>query len=420
MPALSALKQSNMERMSTYTSDSNRNGMRRSYSLRKIDQDNQEEKSPYPGVIIEEMLDSASTHNENYPVALHTGEQQEPDAVSLLAPEQFSQNLQPAKAQVRYKSGGTPINTMVMFVPQQEAWVVERMGKFNKILEPGVNVLIPLLDKVKYVQSLKEIAIDIPSQSAITIDNVTLNIDGVLYLRVRDPYKASYGVEDPEFAISQLAQTTMRSEIGKITLDTLFRERDNLNTAIVIAINHASEAWGLECMRYEIRDIRMPERVQEAMQMQVEAERKKRAAILESEGIKTAEINVAEGGKQSKILESEAEKQQLINEAQGAAEAVIASGKARAQSIEMVSKALGATNGSNAASLAVAEKYVSAFQELAKTNNTLILPSNTGDVSAMVAQAMGIYNQLSKPQIPEISANPSSPDSAEDSSMKAN
>lgn len=320
--------------------------------------------------------------------------------MSLLAPNEFSTSVPAKSQQVRFRSS-TPINTMVMFVPQQEAWVVERMGKFSKILEPGVNVLIPVLDKVKYVQSLKEIAIDIPSQTAITIDNVTLNIDGVLYLRVRDAYKASYGVEDPEFAITQLAQTTMRSEIGKITLDTLFRERDNLNTAIVIAINQASEDWGIQCMRYEIRDIRMPSRVQEAMQMQVEAERKKRAAILESEGIKTAEINIAEGKKQSKILQSEAEKQQLINEAQGTAEAVIAAGRARAQSIEMVSKALGAANGSNAASLAVAEKYVTAFQELAKTNNTLILPSNTGDVSAMVAQAMGIYNQLKdkQPQI---------------------
>lgn len=347
-----------------------------------------------------------------------------PQAVSLLAPDQFSQTIQPAKAQVRFRSSGTPVNTMVMFVPQQEAYIIERMGKYNRILEPGVNILIPILDKVKYVQSLKEIAIDIPQQSAITIDNVTLNIDGVLYLRVRDPYKASYGVEDPEFAITQLAQTTMRSEIGKITLDTLFRERDNLNAAIVIAINQASEAWGIQCMRYEIRDIRMPARVQEAMQMQVEAERKKRAAILESEGIKTAEINVAEGRKQSKILESEAEKQQLINEAQGAAEAVVAAGKARAQSIEMVSKALGQTNGSNAASLAVAEKYVTAFQELARTNNTLILPSDTGNVSSMVAQALGIYSQLKdkQPQITsETSTNESSPEPVdENGSAKEN
>merc|ERR1719507_1881430 len=320
----------------------------------------------------------------------------------------------------RLKSTGTPVNMGVMFVPQQEAWLVERMGKFNTILEPGLNFLIPILDKVKYVQSLKEIAIDIPGQQAISMDNVAINIDGVLYLRVMDPYKASYGIEDPEFAITQLAQTTMRSEIGKISLDMLFKERENLNIQIVRAINQASEAWGIQCMRYEIRDIRMPERVQEAMQMQVEAERKKRAAILESEGIKTAEINVAEGHKQAKILESEAQKQQLINEAQGAAEAVIASGKARAQSIEMVSKALGATNGSNAASLAVAEKYVSAFQELARTNNTLILPSNTGDVSSMVAQALGIYNSLNK-QIPEISADRSSPESVEDSgSTRAN
>lgn len=329
--------------------------------------------------------------------------------MSLLGPEQFSASLAP-KAQVRFRSDSGRTNTMIMFVPQQEAWIIERMGKFNRILEPGVNVLIPIVDRVKYVQSLKEIAIEIPSQSAITIDNVTLNIDGVLYLRILDPYKASYGVEDAQFAITQLAQTTMRAEIGRITLDTLFRERDNLNNAIVIAINQASEAWGIQCMRYEIRDIDMPARIKEAMQMQVEAERKKRAAILESEGVKTAEINVAEGRKQSKILQSEAEKQQLINEAQGQAEAVIAAGNARAQSIELVSKALDEVNGSNAAALAVAEKYVSAFQELAKTNNTLILPSNTGDVSAMVAQAMGIYKQLAvadKPQITAAKTDPS-------------
>jgi len=311
---------------------------------------------------------------------------------SVLGKDQFSAAF-PQRAPVRWKHS-TPINTIMMFVPQQEAWVVERMGKYNKILEPGLNVLVPLLDKIKYVQSLKEIAIEIPQQTAITIDNVTLNIDGVLYLRIRDPYKASYGVEDPEFAITQLAQTTMRSEIGKITLDTLFRERDNLNKGIVLAINTASDAWGIECLRYEIRDIRMPARVQEAMQMQVEAERKKRAAILESEGIKSAEINVAEGKKQSRILASEAEKQELINEALGQAEAVVAAGKARAQSIELVSQALCGENGQNAAALAVAEKYVGAFGELAKTNNTLILPANTGDVSSMVAQAMTIYGQL--------------------------
>merc|ERR1719369_806097 len=220
------------------------------------------------------------------------------------------------------------MNTAILFVPQQEAWVVERMGKYHRVLEPGLNILIPILDRIKYVQSLKEIAIDIPQQAAITLDNVTLNIDGVLYLRIIDPYKASYGVEDPEFAITQLAQTLMRSEIGKITMDTLFREREQLNIQIVRAINAASEAWGIQCMRYEIRDIRLPVRVQEAMQMQVEAERKKRAAVLESEGIMAAEINVAEGKKQARILASEAEKQELINSAEGKAQSVVAAGEA--------------------------------------------------------------------------------------------
>lgn len=198
------------------------------------------------------------------------------------------------------------------------------MGKFHRILEPGLNLLFPIVDKVKYVQSLKEIAIDIPKQSAISSDNVTLSIDGVLYLRVLDAYLASYGVEDPEFAITQLAQTTMRSELGKISLDKVFRERESLNINIVEAINKASTAWGISCLRYEIRDIRLPSRVHEAMQMQVEAERKKRAAILESEGIREADINVAEGKRQSRILASEAEKQEQINAASGKALAIVA------------------------------------------------------------------------------------------------
>ena len=174
--------------------------------------------------------------------------------------------------QRRHASSGTsslPVNVGVMFVPQQEAWVVERMGRYHTILDPGLNFLIPVIDKIKYVQSLKEIAIDIPQQSAITKDNVAISIDGVLYLRIMDPYKASYGVEDPEFAITQLAQTTMRSEIGKMEMDGLFKERENLNISIVQSINTASEAWGIQCMRYEIRDIKLPERIQEAMQMQV-------------------------------------------------------------------------------------------------------------------------------------------------------
>lgn len=294
---------------------------------------------------------------------------------------------------VRWKAT-TPLNTIIMFVPQQEAWVVERMGKFYRIMEPGLNILVPIVDKVKYVQSLKEIAIDVPKQSAITSDNVTLNIDGVLYLRINDPYLASYGVEDPEFAITQLAQTTMRSELGKISLDKVFRERESLNVGIVESINKASAAWGITCLRYEIRDIKLPARVQEAMQMQVEAERKKRAAILESEGVREADINVAEGKRKSRILASEAEQQEQINKATGEAAAMLAVAEARAKGLRMVADSLSSQDGRNAASLSVAEQYIEAFHNLARTNNTLILPSNAGDISSTVAQAMSVYQTL--------------------------
>lgn len=287
-----------------------------------------------------------------------------------------------------------PRNTVLMFVPQQEAWIVERMGKFNSILEPGLNILVPFIDKVKYVQLLKEIAIEIPHQSAITKDNVVLALDGVLYLRIRDPYKASYGVENAEFAITQLAQTTMRSEIGKIFLDTLNQDREMLNHEIVASINTAAGAWGIECLRYEIRNIELPEKIKDSLQLQSEAERKKRAKVLESEGIKQSDINMAEGKRQAQILKSEAEKQELINKAHGEAEQVIAAAKARAESIDLISKKLGEANGQNAASFAVAEKYITAFGELAKMNNTLILPSDTGNVSNMVAQAMAIYSNI--------------------------
>ncbi|KAL4715046.1 hypothetical protein ACJJTC_003197 [Scirpophaga incertulas] len=288
----------------------------------------------------------------------------------------------------------TPLNTLIMFVPQQEAWIVERMGKFHRILEPGLNLLWPIVDKIKYVQSLKEIAIDVPKQSAITSDNVTLSIDGVLYLRIVDPYLASYGVEDPEFAITQLAQTTMRSELGQISLDKVFRERESLNVSIVHAINKASEAWGITCLRYEIRDIKLPSRVHEAMQMQVEAERRKRAAILESEGVRAADINVAEGKRQARILASEAEKQEQINKASGEAQAMLAVAEARARGLKLVASALAQRDSKHAASLTLAEQYVAAFNKLARTNNTLILPANAGDVSNLVAQAMSIYSTV--------------------------
>ncbi|XP_074627808.1 stomatin-like protein stl-1 isoform X4 [Acropora palmata] len=294
----------------------------------------------------------------------------------------------------RTKRKQLPVNTVIKFVPQQEAWVIERFGKFNRILDPGLAILLPVIDEIKYVQTLKEVAIEIPSQSAITLDNVTLHLDGVLYLRVVDPFKASYGVEDPEFAVTQLAQTTMRSELGKISLDNVFQERERLNHNIVEAINHAAEVWGIRCLRYEIRDIQLPESVVEAMQMQVEAERKKRAAVLKSEGEREAAINVAEGKKQGQILASEARKMEQINIATGEANAIVARAKARADGIQKVSLALQEQLGEKAASLSVAELYVNAFGNLAKTNNTVVLPANVGDAASMVAQAMAVYGQL--------------------------
>ncbi|KAM9331055.1 stomatin-like protein 2, mitochondrial [Gastrophryne carolinensis] len=296
----------------------------------------------------------------------------------------------------RCLTSGLPMNTVVLFVPQQEAWVVERMGRFHRILEPGLNFLIPILDKIRYVQSLKEIVINVPEQSAVTLDNVTLQIDGVLYLRIMDPYKASYGVEDPEYAVTQLAQTTMRSELGKLTLDKVFRERESLNANIVDAINQASDYWGIRCLRYEIKDIHVPPKVREAMQMQVEAERRKRAMVLESEGTRESAINVAEGQKQAQILASEAERAEKINKAAGDANAILAKAKARGEAIRLVADALTQQQGESAASLAVAEQYVAAFSKLAQESNTILLPANTGDISSMVTQAMGIYGTLTK------------------------
>ncbi|XP_054468201.1 stomatin-like protein 2, mitochondrial isoform X1 [Anoplopoma fimbria] len=318
-------------------------------------------------------------------------------------------------AQQRWASS-LPMNTVVLFVPQQEAWVVERMGRFHRILEPGLNFLIPLLDRVRYVQSLKEIVIDVPEQSAVSLDNVTLQIDGVLYLRILDPFKASYGVEDPEYAVTQLAQTTMRSELGKLTLDKVFRERESLNSNIVHSINQASDEWGIRCLRYEIKDIHVPPRVKESMQMQVEAERKKRATVLESEGTREADINVAEGHKQAQILASEGQKAEQINKASGEAQAILAKAEAKAKAISMLSAALTEQNGDAAASLSVAEQYVSAFSNLAKESNTILLPTSPGDISGMVTQAMTIYGALAKSS-PKVMAEKKSDNSGSQSSQ---
>ncbi|KAJ2558887.1 Stomatin [Coemansia sp. RSA 1933] len=313
--------------------------------------------------------------------------------------------LRPAARGIHTGSIGTtgratlPVNTVVKFVPQQEAWVVERMGRFSRILEPGLAILIPMLDRISYTQSLKEVAIEIPTQSAITQDNVTLELDGVLYYKVVDAYKASYGVADAQFSIAQLAQTTMRAEIGQMTLDTTLAERNTLNHNIVNAINSASESWGIACLRYEIRDIHPPSKVVEAMHSQVSAERSKRAQILESEGARQSAINVAEGAKQAQILESEAEKAQQINRALGEAEAIRQTAMAEAQAIERVAKAIsGSDGGEMAAGLHVAQQYVDAFGKLAKESNTIIVPAATNDVSGMVAQAMTVFNSISSNQ----------------------
>ncbi|KAK9688370.1 Synaptotagmin-like protein 2 [Basidiobolus ranarum] len=288
-----------------------------------------------------------------------------------------------------------PRNTIVKFVPQQEAWVVERMGKFNRVLEPGLAILVPFLDSIKYVKSLKEVAVEIPTQSAITQDNVTLQLDGVLYYKVEDPYKASYGVEDSEFSVAQLAQTTMRAEIGQMTLDKTLAERNMLNINIVEAINTAAADWGIRCLRYEIRDIHPPDNVVEAMHSQVSAERSKRAQILESEGARQSAINVAEGKKQATILASEAQKLEQINEAQGEAEAIILRAQATAQGIQRIAQSITQSRGGHhAVSLTVAEKYVDAFGKLAKEGTTIVVPAAAADVGSMVAQALTIYNKI--------------------------
>ncbi|KAF2813295.1 uncharacterized protein BDZ99DRAFT_382030 [Mytilinidion resinicola] len=299
-----------------------------------------------------------------------------------------------------------PANTIIRFVPQQTAWIVERMGKFNRILEPGLAILIPFLDRIAYVKSLKEAAIEIPSQSAITADNVTLELDGVLYTRVFDAYKASYGVEDAEYAISQLAQTTMRSEIGRLSLDHVLKERANLNTNITAAINEAAQDWGVTCLRYEIRDIHAPAPVVEAMHRQVTAERSKRAEILESEGQRQSAINIAEGRKQSVILASEALKAEQINMANGEAEAILVKATATAAGIDAVGKSIaqGKEAAQGAISLSVAEKYVDAFGKLAKEGTSIIVPGNMGDIGGMIASAMAVYGNVSGGQAKALNA----------------
>ncbi|WYZ41169.1 hypothetical protein EsH8_V_000064 [Colletotrichum jinshuiense] len=316
-----------------------------------------------------------------------------------------------------FQKPSLPANTVVRFVPQQTAWLVERMGKFNRILEPGLAILVPFIDRIAYVKSLKEAAIEIPSQSAITADNVTLELDGILYTRVFDAYKASYGVEDAEYAISQLAQTTMRSEIGQLSLDHVLKERAALNTNITAAINEAAQAWGVTCLRYEIRDIHAPVGVVEAMHRQVTAERSKRAEILESEGQRQSAINIAEGRKQSVILASEAMRAEQINRASGEAEAILMKAKATASGIDAIAKSIaeGEDAAKGAISLSVAEKYVDAFAKLAKESTAVVVPGNVGDIGGMIATGLSVYGKVGEAQARTMAKQIVNKDSADES-----
>jgi regulator of protease activity HflC (stomatin/prohibitin superfamily) len=269
-------------------------------------------------------------------------------------------------------------------VPQKMAFIVERLGKYAKTLDAGFHILIPFLDKVAYKHSLKEVAIDVASQSCITRDNITVEVDGVLYLQVVDAVKASYGIDNYMFASSQLAQTTMRSEIGKLELDKTFEEREHINTAIIQAVDKASDPWGVKITRYEIKNITPPQSVKDALEKQMRAERAKRAAIAESQGEREAKINVAEGFKQEAIKKSEGEKLKRINEAEGRAREIELVAIATAEGIRKIAEVIEAPGGKDAVNLRVAEQYIKEFGNLAKENNTLILPSNLADIAGMV------------------------------------
>jgi regulator of protease activity HflC (stomatin/prohibitin superfamily) len=273
-------------------------------------------------------------------------------------------------------------------VPQQSAYVVERLGRYSGTLQAGFHVLLPFVDTIRYRHSLKEMAVDIPAQVCITRDNVQVGVDGVLYLKVLNPERASYGISDYMFAISQLAQTTLRSEVGKIDLDKTFEERTNINTAVVSELDKASESWGVKVLRYEIKNITPPHDILAAMEKQMRAEREKRAVILTSEGTRDAAINTAEGVKQEVIKASEARKQQQINEAEGQASAILAVATATAEGIRKVAESIKMDGGYEAVQLRVAEQYIGQFGELAKKSNTLVLPANVADVGSMIALAM--------------------------------
>lgn len=278
----------------------------------------------------------------------------------------------------------------VKVVPQQNAWVVERLGRYHATLIPGLNIVVPFVDRVAYRHMLKEVPLDVPSQICITKDNTQLQVDGVLYFQVTDPKLASYGTSNYIIAITQLAQTTLRSAIGKMELDKTFEERGHINSSVVSALDEAASNWGVKVLRYEIKDLTPPKEILHAMQAQITAEREKRALIAASEGRKQEQINIATGEREAFIQRSEGEKQAAINNAQGEAEALKAVADATAKSILMVAQAIQSPGGMDAVNLKVAEKYVEAFAGVAKQGNTLILPGNMAEMGSMVAAAMSI------------------------------
>ena len=281
----------------------------------------------------------------------------------------------------------------VRVVPQQNAWIVERLGKFHEALEPGLNVIIPFVDRVAYRHSLKEVPLDVPEQTCITKDNTQLAVDGVLYYQVTEPRLASYGSENYVAAITQLSQTTLRSEIGKMELDKTFESRDEINRQIVAVLDEAGRSWGIKVLRYEIKSLTPPESILRAMQQQITAEREKRAVIAKSEGERQQDINIAEGKKQSDILKSEGEKTAAINKAQGDATAMRLIAEATAAAVQAVAEALSKEGGQQAANLKIAEAYINAFSGLARTSNTMIIPSNVSDVASILATAMTVLDR---------------------------
>ena len=278
----------------------------------------------------------------------------------------------------------------IAIVPQQNAWVVERLGKFDRVLSPGAGFVIPFIERVSYKHSLKEIPLDVPSQVCITRDNTQLQVDGVLYFQVTDPMRASYGSSNYISAITQLAQTTLRSVIGKMELDRTFEERDIINTSIVAALDEAALNWGVKVLRYEIKDLTPPNEILRSMQAQITAEREKRALIAASEGRRQEQINIATGEREAAIARSEGEKQAQINQAQGEAAATLAIAEATAQAVTQVAAAIRQPGGLEAVNLRVADQYVDAFANVAKQGNTLILPANLADMGSMIASAMTI------------------------------